>query len=152
MLTSLSISIPPPSPLTPAHPRSDSPVAECHSAPCPLPTDTKDMGEFETEGFFALHHRRGAIKQAKVHHVKCHEFTATFFPQPTFCSVCHEFVWYGNLAFPSQLQLSIRPGMLRLGSRPGISPSQEFAVVLRGWRRLRGCGPQGHFRNVAPVE
>ncbi|NXT90126.1 KPCT kinase, partial [Anhinga rufa] len=37
--------------------------------------------------------RRGAIKQAKIHNVKCHEFTATFFPQPTFCSVCHEFVW-----------------------------------------------------------
>nr|XP_040133186.1 protein kinase C theta type isoform X2 [Ictidomys tridecemlineatus] len=56
-------------------------------------SDTKDMSEFEAEGFFALHHRRGAIKQAKVHHVKCHEFIATFFPQPTFCSVCHEFVW-----------------------------------------------------------
>ncbi|KAL8222358.1 UNVERIFIED_CONTAM: hypothetical protein K2H54_075818, partial [Gekko kuhli] len=47
----------------------------------------------EKEGFFSLHQRRGAIKQAKIHNVKCHEFTATFFPQPTFCSVCHEFVW-----------------------------------------------------------
>ncbi|XP_060621877.1 protein kinase C delta type isoform X2 [Anolis sagrei] len=37
--------------------------------------------------------RRGAIKQAKIHYIKNHEFIATFFGQPTFCSVCKEFVW-----------------------------------------------------------
>uniref|UniRef100_A0A672JMV9 Protein kinase C n=1 Tax=Salarias fasciatus TaxID=181472 RepID=A0A672JMV9_SALFA len=40
-----------------------------------------------------LNRRRGAIKQAKIHFIKNHEFTATFFRQPTFCSVCREFVW-----------------------------------------------------------
>ncbi|XP_077450682.1 protein kinase C theta type isoform X2 [Stigmatopora argus] len=47
----------------------------------------------EREGLFGLRHRRGAFKQAKIHLVKGHEFSATFFPQPTFCSVCKEFVW-----------------------------------------------------------
>ncbi|KAJ7329279.1 hypothetical protein JRQ81_015453 [Phrynocephalus forsythii] len=56
-------------------------------------SDDPDYIDCEKEGFFSLHQRRGAIKQAKIHNVKCHEFTATFFPQPTFCSVCHEFVW-----------------------------------------------------------
>ncbi|XP_042326261.1 protein kinase C theta type isoform X3 [Sceloporus undulatus] len=56
-------------------------------------TDDPEFVDCEKEGFFSLHQRRGAIKQAKIHDVKCHEFTATFFPQPTFCSVCHEFVW-----------------------------------------------------------
>ncbi|XP_063782877.1 protein kinase C theta type isoform X2 [Pseudophryne corroboree] len=56
-------------------------------------TDPKSHYDSNSESQFALHQRRGAIKQAKVHNVKCHEFIATFFPQPTFCSVCHEFVW-----------------------------------------------------------
>ncbi|KAM7378501.1 hypothetical protein PAMA_013417 [Pampus argenteus] len=56
-------------------------------------TEGDPESEQERESLFALHHRRGAIKQAKVHVVKCHEFSATFFPQPTFCSVCKEFVW-----------------------------------------------------------
>ncbi|XP_076015821.1 protein kinase C theta type [Genypterus blacodes] len=54
---------------------------------------TEGEAEPEREGLFTLHQRRGAIKQAKIHVVKCHEFSATFFPQPTFCSVCKEFVW-----------------------------------------------------------
>ncbi|KAA0712877.1 Protein kinase C delta type [Triplophysa tibetana] len=40
-----------------------------------------------------INRRRGAIKQAKIHCIKNHEFIATFFRQPTFCSVCREFVW-----------------------------------------------------------
>ncbi|XP_041709498.1 protein kinase C theta type [Coregonus clupeaformis] len=65
---------------------------EKSDAPCSGEGD--GFGERDRDpGLFALHARRGAIKQAKIHEVKCHEFSATFFPQPTFCSVCKEFVW-----------------------------------------------------------
>ncbi|KAG7477981.1 hypothetical protein MATL_G00075560 [Megalops atlanticus] len=47
----------------------------------------------EENGELTLNRRRGAIKQAKIHFIKNHEFIATFFRQPTFCSVCREFVW-----------------------------------------------------------
>lgn len=47
----------------------------------------------EEDGAVTLNRRRGAIKQAKIHYIKNHEFTATFFRQPTFCSVCRDFVW-----------------------------------------------------------
>ncbi|XP_040850559.1 protein kinase C delta type isoform X2 [Ochotona curzoniae] len=47
----------------------------------------------EDEGMLSTINRRGAIKQAKIHYIKNHEFIATFFNQPTFCSVCKEFVW-----------------------------------------------------------
>ncbi|XP_019942530.2 protein kinase C delta type-like [Paralichthys olivaceus] len=48
---------------------------------------------FPEDGVTTLNRRRGAFKQPKVHFIKNHEFTATFFGQPTFCSVCREFLW-----------------------------------------------------------
>ncbi|MBN3284067.1 KPCD kinase, partial [Polyodon spathula] len=55
-------------------------------------TDCKQAVKDE-DGAVTINRRRGAIKQAKIHYIKNHEFTATFFRQPTFCSVCREFVW-----------------------------------------------------------
>ncbi|XP_061639513.1 protein kinase C delta type-like isoform X1 [Phyllopteryx taeniolatus] len=45
------------------------------------------------DGLTTLNKRRGAFKQPKLHIIKNHEFTSTFFHQPTFCSVCREFLW-----------------------------------------------------------
>ncbi|XP_057701412.1 protein kinase C delta type-like [Corythoichthys intestinalis] len=45
------------------------------------------------DGLVTLNKRRGAFKQPRLHVIKNHEFTATFFHQPTFCSVCREFLW-----------------------------------------------------------
>ncbi|XP_015203647.1 protein kinase C delta type isoform X2 [Lepisosteus oculatus] len=56
-------------------------------------TESKQSIKEEEDGALTLNRRRGAIKQAKVHFIKNHEFIATFFRQPTFCSVCREFVW-----------------------------------------------------------
>ncbi|XP_007500529.1 protein kinase C delta type isoform X2 [Monodelphis domestica] len=56
-------------------------------------TDCKQSLRMEDESKFPTMNRRGAIKQAKIHYIKNHEFIATFFGQPTFCSVCKDFVW-----------------------------------------------------------
>ncbi|KAM4882444.1 protein kinase C delta type [Thomomys bottae] len=55
--------------------------------------DCKQSMRSEEDAMFPIMNRRGAIKQAKIHYIKNHEFIATFFGQPTFCSVCKEFVW-----------------------------------------------------------
>ncbi|KAM6176502.1 protein kinase C delta type isoform 1-T1 [Erethizon dorsatum] len=55
--------------------------------------DCKQSMRSEEDTKFPTMNRRGAIKQAKIHYIKNHEFIATFFGQPTFCSVCKEFVW-----------------------------------------------------------
>uniref|UniRef100_A0A914W9D0 protein kinase C n=1 Tax=Plectus sambesii TaxID=2011161 RepID=A0A914W9D0_9BILA len=40
-----------------------------------------------------IQRRRGAIKHARVHEIRGHQFVSTFFRQPTFCSLCTEFMW-----------------------------------------------------------
>lgn len=61
--------------------------------PTPWSPDCKQSMRSEDEAKFPTMNRRGAIKQAKIHYIKNHEFIATFFGQPTFCSVCKDFVW-----------------------------------------------------------
>ncbi|XP_023661326.1 protein kinase C delta type-like isoform X2 [Paramormyrops kingsleyae] len=56
-------------------------------------SDIENKQPAKEQEVLTLNRRRGAIKQAKVHNIKNHEFIATFFRQPTFCSVCREFVW-----------------------------------------------------------
>ncbi|XP_033821885.1 protein kinase C, delta b [Periophthalmus magnuspinnatus] len=58
-----------------------------------LATNRTSMKVSPEEGLTTLNRRRGAFKQPKIHDIKSHEFTATFFNQPTFCSVCREFLW-----------------------------------------------------------
>ncbi|KAK0399845.1 hypothetical protein QR680_003244 [Steinernema hermaphroditum] len=52
-----------------------------------------DLGSTGFEQNNGIQRRRGAIKHARVHEIRGHQFVATFFRQPTFCSLCTDFMW-----------------------------------------------------------
>lgn len=56
-------------------------------------SDDSTMTPRGFEANLGLQRRRGAIKHARVHEIRGHQFVATFFRQLTFCSLCSEFMW-----------------------------------------------------------
>ncbi|XP_057296654.1 protein kinase C delta type-like [Hydractinia symbiolongicarpus] len=58
--------------------------------------DDQNSGALESKTLnnkSGLQLRRGAVRKAKVHEIRGHEFIAKFFRQPAFCSVCNQFMW-----------------------------------------------------------
>lgn len=48
--------------------------------------------------------RQGAVRR-RVHQVNGHKFMATYLRQPTYCSHCRDFIWYGATLALLSLQL-----------------------------------------------
>ncbi|KAI1732974.1 protein kinase domain-containing protein [Ditylenchus destructor] len=68
-----------------------SEVSERSSEECS--TSTPRLFGDSNHNLAGIQRRRGAIKHARVHEIRGHQFVATFFRQPTFCSLCSEFMW-----------------------------------------------------------
>ncbi|XP_071960952.1 protein kinase C delta type-like [Antedon mediterranea] len=63
----------------------DSVMQSVHGQPTPNRQEEKNM--------VGLTHRRGAVRQAKIHEHRGHKFQGHYFRQPTYCSLCSEFIW-----------------------------------------------------------
>jgi len=47
----------------------------------------------------ALRGRRNAVRQQKAQNIKGHLFVKKFFRQFTYCSLCHDFLWFVSPVF-----------------------------------------------------
>ncbi|RXG67509.1 Protein kinase C-like 1 [Armadillidium vulgare] len=59
----------------------------------PPPSHIPPLIEESFKSVSGITRRRGAIRYQKVHEVRGHKFVAKFFRQPTFCTLCGEFLW-----------------------------------------------------------
>ena len=60
-----------------------------------MATRTPECMESLPKNATALRGRRGAVnrRQANVEEIKGHKLIKKFFRRPTYCSLCHEFLW-----------------------------------------------------------
>jgi len=59
-----------------------------------MATRTPEKLEAMEKNATALRGRRNAVRQQKTQNIKGHQFVKKFFRQPTYCSLCHDFLWF----------------------------------------------------------